>query len=849
MYPKLVVLFRHYIAIGFLLFSSLIFGQQLKGKVFDGMTKKPIENVLVSNETSGKWTITDKEGRFLLAVNHYPTTITIHFLGKQKQTLKINQKTSYINVYLLDDNFKLGEVVVTAGIDKKAIGSTVVLGKKAIELVQAQSLADVVQLIPGKSIAESDLHKRQLLTLRSAVFRPSDVFNNKKGLVQFNSDFLINNSFGVGYLINDIPLNNNAELSGNRGLVYGAFSNINDFASVGYGVDLRDFSLENIESIEVIQGISSVRYGDHSTGLVKIEKKVGKTPYRIYTTLRGGAYSVQVGKGIALPKWGFMNFGVEYLHSNEDPRSVLSKYDRITLSARWKYFKKRTFKNIFSISYVNSLNGKNTERSKTVDRSKSLKKKKIRLNNKSNFYFESSYIDNLETALSLDYTDSDTKHEQLVNSGGRPVMGSLKEGTFRLGYSPVSYTTLEEVNNIPISFFSRVEANKKWITSSENTYKISLGMNLVLEDNIGKGTVYNKDRLPLYAGLSSSNSGNMGWRNVNFRETLPTEIQFSTYLNTISKIQLLERELYSEIGIRYDNYNGKSALSPRANFKFKWNEHWSTRLGGGLFSKAPALQFIYNFPSYHDFLLADFRNNHYSFALGHTLIRNRPKNDIKPSRMWKSEIGVDYSSSLVNVALTGYMNKLYDGFSTVIQFENVKIPKYEFTFYPKKEPDYKQVGETDYLLDYRQNTNGISSFDAGVEWMLNTKKISLLKTSFNFSMAYRYTNNRVVYPYAYYDKKLNFHKIPEQERASKKYQYIRLSGSNSVGVNTYIPRIFGNYHLKVSKQFENGLQFSFYAINFLNYLPKVEVVSSTGELVTKRLNAPISFGGNITYKF
>ncbi len=891
---------------------------QVAGTVVD-FDNYPLENVLIMEQDSEQWTVSSKDGAFLLFVNHYPVKLIFKYLGKQKQVIEITKPINDLKIRLLDDNFKLNEVVVTAKTKKNALGSNILLEKKAIELVQAQSLADVLQLIPGKNIAESDLHNRQLLTLRSAIFNNTDVLNMKKGLGQFYSEQLINNSFGVGYLINDIPLNNNLELSGNRGLVNSPFSNINDFGTAGMGVDIRNISIENIESIEVVQGVSSVRYGDHNTGLIKVNKKIGVAPYRIHTTLRGGAYSVHLSKGVNLPnKLGAVNCGLEYLHSNENPRNTLSKYDRITMSSIWQYLKRGVLKNKLSVSLMSSINSKNEERSKTLQRKKSLESQNIRVDNKTNFYFDSSYIDNMEIALSLDYSYSDIKHEQLINNGGRPVMNSLKEGTFRLGYTPVNYTTLEEVNNIPISFFSRVELNKNWLTESGNYYKISLGANVVIEDNVGKGTVYDKERLPFYATLNSISSGNVGWRNINFNKMIPTRIQCSSYLNTESKIVIYNNiNLESEVGVRYDNFNNKSAFSPRGNFKIKWNDKFSTRFGVGLFSKAPALQFIYNFPSYHDFLLGDFRNNYYAFALGHTVIRNRPKNDVKPSRMYKMEVGVDYRYSLMNISLTGYMNRLYDGFSTVQQFENMIIPKYKFTFYDKKEPQYELVGQEKRLISYSKNINGLSAINKGIECIINTKKIPQINMSFNASLAYRYTKNqrdlpssfvisenpnpssdifiglhkekstvfktlkgsltgvyhisriglvlsltaeqffiatntsygRTIYPYAYYDKQFNYFEIPENERKSMKYSYIRKSGNNTVGASSYIPRMYGNYHLKMSKEFDNGLQFSFYAINFLNYMPRAEVLSSNGELKPITLNSPISFGGNIKYKF
>lgn len=894
-----------------LILTQGVVSQNITGKVYDHFTKEPLESVVIKNKETGSWATSNEEGFFELSIKKLPIRIEFQYLGKKTILLLVSQNKN-LEVFMKDDNLELEEVVVTAKAKKNSTGSNIVLGKQAVELVQAQSLADIMQLIPGKSISESNLHTKQILTLRSAIFGEKDKFNTKTGLGKINhgQEHLINNAFGIGYLVDGIPVSNNADLSGNRGLNVGMFNNITDFNAVGYGVDLRSLGLDNIENIEVIQGISSARYGDHSTGLVKIKKAVGRSPYRIHTTLRGGSSSLQLTKGYKLgAKLGFANFGLEYLHSNRDPRSTLTKFDRIRINGKWQYLKSEKMKNTFAIDYSQTLDNYNVVRSKTIERAKKYKSRKLRISNTNHLYFNSNWIDALETAISVNYEIRDTKSEQLVNSGGNPISNSLKEGTFVVGYTPINYTTVEAVNSKPFSLFTRVEALKTVETKKSN-YKFTLGANVIVEDNFGEGTVFNPEESLIYS--KASPSGRSGWRSINFNETLPTEIKISGYGSVKIDTQIANKKINSYVGFRYDNYNGKSAFSPRVNAKLHWSEQFKTRFGVGFFVKAPSLQSIYRPTAYHDFLLADYRNNFYSFALAHTFVRNYTTNNVEPSKMWKFELGTDYSNKWLNTSLTAYYNKQFNGFTSTKEFEIAKLPKYDFTVYPKKAPDYKQVGHYNTLIQSRKTVNDLISENYGLELMVNTKKIASINTSFSMSMAYRYTKNKrnlpffifskdatsapyiglhhntpkeykklnssitavhhiselglvisltaeqflmatsntygkAFYPYAYYDRNLNYIKIPKNEQENNIYIPIRSMGSTSE--KDHIPKVFSNYHIKVAKEFKNGLRFSFYAINFLNHLPKAERINANGEITINRLNTPISFGGNITYKF
>ena len=69
-----------------------------------------------------------------------------------------------------------------------------------------------------------------------------------------------NAAFGTAVEVDGVRIGNN-----------GSFGNMN-------GVDTRNITVADIESVEVITGVPSAEYGDLNSGMVKIHTRKGKTP-------------------------------------------------------------------------------------------------------------------------------------------------------------------------------------------------------------------------------------------------------------------------------------------------------------------------------------------------------------------------------------------------------------------------------------------------------------------------------------------------------------------------------------------------------------------------------------------
>ncbi|UYW01614.1 TonB-dependent receptor [Flavobacterium agricola] len=316
---------KYIVSLLFITVSSLTFAQKsIKGIVVDKDTQQPLEFVLITNLPSQQWALTQKDGSFEIKnVLDADFTLFVKLLGKEERTIsyKKEQLNTQLLIELQNKNLRLDEVIVTA--QKGKNHSEITMGTEAINQVQAFSLNEVLEQIPGQSITDLNLNEFKPIAFRTV--RPPSARDAAFG----------NKAFGVSVVVDGIPMSNNENMQtygSNFRNVYEANAlNFGDasstfngtFNNAGYGTDLREVPLDNIESIEVVQGIPSAKYGDLTSGLINIRKKAGKAPYRVYTSLRDGTTEFGLSKGFSLsPTLGNVNVSVNYLNSNSEPRFI-----------------------------------------------------------------------------------------------------------------------------------------------------------------------------------------------------------------------------------------------------------------------------------------------------------------------------------------------------------------------------------------------------------------------------------------------------------------------------------------------------------------------------------------------
>lgn len=242
-----------------------------------------------------------------------------------KVPVTVNGDVLNLGVELPISSLSLDAVVVTAK-EGGEITSASKITKQTIEHIQPSSLTDVMQLLPGSVTENPSLTQVGALSIR-------DIGHNAA------------NAAGTALIVDGASFSNDANMQmlSTSTAMGGGESNV--AATAGSGVDARQVSTDNIESVEVIRGIPSVVYGDLTSGAVVVKTKAGVTPWEVRLKADPQLKQVSFGKGFSLgEKAGVMNFDADYAHAKNDVRTPASAYNRFNFQTGWSgnFDKKRS---------------------------------------------------------------------------------------------------------------------------------------------------------------------------------------------------------------------------------------------------------------------------------------------------------------------------------------------------------------------------------------------------------------------------------------------------------------------------------------------------------------------------
>ena len=709
--------------------STTLSAQEITGKVISADDGKSLEGVTILNKSGNEWAVTNSNGEFKLKLKHDNFELEFKLLGKQTVLLNSEEVKDATNltIELREDNLKLDDVVVTAVPKRSKIGSAITLGDYAVDQVQSFSLADILQQLPGQSFTPPSLNAPEIISLRTA--QPNQI-----------------NAFGVSFLLDGVPISNDENMQ-----LYNPnpAARLTGYENTSSGIDLRSIPAVNIEEVEVVSGIPDAKYGNLTSGLIRINRKAGVTPFSVNTSLRQGNTNISLSKGFNISdRLGTLSLSLDYLNANSDPRNSLESYDRITGSAIWTIYKDNpNIRNTLSLNLHNNLDDTNYDRDND-DGGRDAKFRKdrgIQIGNRFNWQNPVSFIDNFSFNTGFSYAYQHSYIQSFINDGGKVVPGAMETGLFQANYTPVAYLQIKEVYGQPINFNLSTSVEKLF-KIGQTTHNLSFGLDGTYSHNIGKGKAYDPEnahtQLTLRGGGGSLGSGE-GMRALDYARYVKPRINMGVYLqNNITHKFDSGNELYANVGLRYDVQNGFSSYSPRVNLGYEITEKISIRGGVGFASKAPSLAQIYPGDKYFDILISDFRTSDYSYNLVQTYNRKFNRLELEPNKSWKYEIGTNYNTSFGRFALTAFYNRTFDGVETFKQRERVDMPNVNFIFAEENlPPTYEITGFSPLILDYSLYSNTRSLEDKGIEFYLNFNKIESINTSFSLNGTYVYTKS------------------------------------------------------------------------------------------------------------
>ena len=172
----------------------------LKGVVTEkGSPSKPVEFAVIQVLPQGSASGTNTEGAFNFErLTPGKVNVKIQSLGMEvidTMLILVAGKVSDVRFHMNVSTFKLNEVVVVAKESKAGQATASNISRQAMDHVQASSLTDLLQLLPGGQIANPSLSTAKTFSIRNIGTGASDM-----------------NALGTAIYVDGSPLSNNSNL-------------------------------------------------------------------------------------------------------------------------------------------------------------------------------------------------------------------------------------------------------------------------------------------------------------------------------------------------------------------------------------------------------------------------------------------------------------------------------------------------------------------------------------------------------------------------------------------------------------------------------------------------------------
>ena len=730
---------------------------ELSGKVYavEEGERVPVDYAVVVLKPAGVYATTDAEGSYRLGgLDPGSYELIIQLIGYETidTTLSIRGKMQK-DFTLVRSSFRLEEVHVVAEASKAGESTASLISRQAIDHSQTSSLRDIMALLPGTAITNPDLSSAHSITLRSVS----------------GSDM---NSLGTAIIVDGAPMSNNANMEGITAAMNGVSSAIAGTstsaggAAPNGGIDVRQLSTDNIESVEIIRGIPSVQYGDLTSGAVIINSKAGAEPLTIRLKADPKIYQAAVSKGFKLGgNAGDLHLSGDYAYSNAKTTESYAHYRRLNVKGLWS----KRFGSLNTSTALDFRLGKDTRDKNPDDLRTNLASGGTnigyRINTNGTWNINRGWLKTLRYDLSNSFTWKQSFHEQdninavsifttnmtdgttvadavgkrLYDVNGNEITNPGNSGAYAI-MTPYTYFCHYDFYGKELSSFAKVYLNlfKQWDDTSE---KILVGADFKSDGNLGQGLVFEEGKPP---GRSNNESG--------YRERplydIPFVNQFGVFAENSFRTRVLRRAFNLTAGLRFDAVNGLTALSPRINASFELiPDIWTLRGGFGITAKAPTAAYLYPTNAYYDQV-----NINTSEAtlpsdrtvMATTRIYSTENPDLEMARNRKAEIGFDLKLfDRYRLGVTLYDELMKNGYSfgrdyscfVWVPYQVWKIGGHEASGAPL----FVTETDTHRFFTYYKPTNNAWEHHYGLEYELDMGRFSAIRTSFFLNGAWMHS--------------------------------------------------------------------------------------------------------------
>ena len=695
----------------------------IKAVILD-KTGEPLSGATMQLVQSGLWGISGKDGEVEIRnVPRLPVAYKVSMLGYNdvEGEICLDGKDN-VRILMEEESLSMREVVVVAQAGQGGESTTSIIGRQALDHLQATSLKDILQLLPGGvSMKNPSLTSPGQFKVRTLA-----------------SDD--NATFGAAIIINGMPVSTNANMNTGLGL--------SSISSGNSGADLRSIATDDIESVEVIRGVASAEYGDVSSGVMIVNKRIGVSDLNMKARIMPGIMQLHAGKGFDIKSAGSLNISADYARGTSDPRFLTDKYNRglLSLAHRKTLLDKTwTLTTNLDLSYTGEWKGADPDEPEAMKKFFSSRDAfSLRLSHNGMLKLDKALARTLKYDVALSLSSDRIFNDRLVPVGAGAILDATKDGMYEGTPYPSSYETLSGTKSNPVMYWAKF-SDLFYLNVGNMSNRFNVGTEWKIEGNRGIGQY---DKTPKFKAFAQD-------RIRRFCD-IPYMNQISAYVEDNVALTFSERRypnITGQAGVRWTvvqpwRNERMMALSPRLNIAVNPVRYLSLRLGYGISEKVPSLQDLYPSPDYYDFYNMSVSDGQKSYYLYSTRVFDNKPVSIKTMRGTKYELGFDVRlDNGMSFSVVGYHEKVSRGFGIdnsewkTLVFDVWNAADVTFTgqkpIYDQQNPSRRDT----VLYNLIRPGNPKSRRNRGIEFDFNFGKINATNTSFYLSGAWSETRS------------------------------------------------------------------------------------------------------------
>ena len=695
----------------------------IKAVILD-KTGEPLSGATMQLVQSGLWGISGKDGEVEIRnVPRLPVAYKVSMLGYKdvEGEICLDGKDN-VRILMEEESLSMREVVVVAQAGQGGESTTSIIGRQALDHLQATSLKDILQLLPGGvSMKNPSLTSPGQFKVRTLA-----------------SDD--NATFGAAIIINGMPVSTNANMNTGLGL--------SSISSGNSGADLRSIATDDIESVEVIRGVASAEYGDVSSGVMIVNKRIGVSDLNMKARIMPGIKQLHAGKGFDIKSAGSLNISADYARGTSDPRFLTDKYNRglLSLAHRKTLLDKTwTLTTNLDLSYTGEWKGADPDEPEAMKKFFSSRDAfSLRLSHNGMLKLDKALARTLKYDVALSLSSDRIFNDRLVPVGAGAILDATKDGIYEGTPYPSSYETLSGTKSNPVMYWAKF-SDLFYLNVGNMSNRFNVGTEWKIEGNRGIGQY---DKTPKFKAFAQD-------RIRRFCD-IPYMNQISAYVEDNVVLTFSERRypnITGQAGVRWTvvqpwRNERMMALSPRLNIAVNPERYLSLRLGYGISEKVPSLQDLYPSPDYYDFYNMSVSDGQKSYYLYSTRVFDNKPVSIKTMRGTKYELGFDVRlDNGMSFSVVSYHEKVSRGFGSdnsewkTLVFDVWNAADVTFTgqkpIYDQQNPSRRDT----VLYNLIRPGNPKSRRNRGIEFDFNFGKINATNTSFYLSGAWSETRS------------------------------------------------------------------------------------------------------------